>query len=121
MGLQHTIATLEKMYLENDFPKHKRVPKLKKSPKDMGISRADLWAFAGLVALEHFQSLTKETCLEGKKTGTSTCKWWELPGADADECYEQFPDSALSMFKTGLVQINNVSNSKKIFYLINQF
>ena len=53
MGLQYTIATLEKLYLEPDFlPNHKKAPEaLEDSLKDLGISRADLWAFAGLVAL----------------------------------------------------------------------
>ena len=50
-GLQFTVAVLEKLYTEVDFPKHKMFKnfKLEKSPKDLGISRADLWAFAGLV------------------------------------------------------------------------
>ena len=40
---------------EPDYPYHKKhAPMLpgKKSPKELGISRADLWAFAGLVALD---------------------------------------------------------------------
>ena len=30
-----------------------QAPSLPQSPKDSGISRADLWAFAGMVAVEH--------------------------------------------------------------------
>ena len=63
MDLQHTIATLEKLYLEPDFPKHKKGPEpLEDSLKDLGISRADLWAFAGLVALDWLQVYTKGVC-----------------------------------------------------------
>ena len=53
MGLQYTVATLEKLFLEPDYPSHKRVPKLPESPRDLGISRADLWAFAAKVAVEY--------------------------------------------------------------------
>ena len=47
MGLQYTIATLEKLFLEADYPSHKRVPKLPESPRNLGISRADSWPWTG--------------------------------------------------------------------------
>ena len=81
MGLQHTIATLEKLYLEADFPRNKRVPKLEASPKDLGISRADLWSFAGLAALDRSLRYTKDACYNpDTHTQAATCKWWEAPG-----------------------------------------
>ena len=47
---------------EPDYPYHKKhAPMLpgKKSPKELGISRADLWAFAGIVALDRFLTYTR--------------------------------------------------------------
>ena len=82
MGLQHTVATLEKIYLEPEYPDNKRAPKpLKKSFKDLGISRADLWAFSGLVALDWVQRFTKNICnnkIDPPKPVGATCKWWNL-------------------------------------------
>ena len=100
MGLQHTVATLEKIFLEADFPKHRRAPKpLEASPKDLGISRADLWAFAGLVALDRVQSFTRDVCKNQVKTSSATCQWWNLPGAKTDQCFQPFSETALSMFR----------------------
>jgi len=104
MGLQYTIATLEKLYQEPDYPYHKKhAPMLpgKKSPKDLGISRADLWAFAGIVALDRFLTYTRDVCGGKEKTSTATCRWWERPEYDASQCFHPLPASALSMFKTG--------------------
>ena len=44
-GLQYPVAVLEKLYREKAFPPN--APKLKKSLVRSGVSRADLWAFAG--------------------------------------------------------------------------
>ena len=88
MGLQYTVATLEKLCLEPDYPIHKRVPKLPESPRDLGISRADLWAFAGLVALDRFQTETKSTCSGQVGTGGATCRWWERPDYDNTQCFQ---------------------------------
>ena len=49
-GLQVTVAVLEKLYLEADFPPGVR--SLEDSPRNLGVSRADLWAFTALVALQ---------------------------------------------------------------------
>ena len=95
MGLQYTIATLEKLFLEADYPSHKRVPKLPQSPRDLGISRADLWAFAGLVALDRFQTETKSVCSGQVRTGGATCRWWERPDYDASQCFQGIRDSDL--------------------------
>ena len=64
MGLQHTIAVLEKIYMEADFPT--QVDSLEASPKDLGISRADLWAFAGLASVDTFLTHTRDVCNNDK-------------------------------------------------------
>ena len=50
-GLEHTVAILEELYVNPDFPW--RTPKLPVSLKTSGKSRADLWAFAAKVAVEY--------------------------------------------------------------------
>ena len=95
-GLQFTVAVLEKLYIEADFPENRifKNPnfKLEASPKDLGISRADLWAFAGLVALDEFQQKTKAYC-KVDNVGL-TC--------NQRLCYKAFDASKFqSMFSTG--------------------
>ena len=47
-GLQHSVAILERLYTDVDYPKwRKKWPNLEASPYDLDMSRADLWAFAG--------------------------------------------------------------------------
>ena len=41
----------EKLYMEKDFPAG--APELSSSPKALGMSRADLWSLAGIVAIEY--------------------------------------------------------------------
>ena len=61
-GLQHTVAVLEQVYTNVNFPPMgKDAPNLEASPKDLGMSRADLWAFAGLVALDGLQKKTMKS------------------------------------------------------------
>merc|ERR1712198_793611 len=50
-GLRHTVEVLEAIYTVPGFPS--RSPVLTKSLKDSGKSRADLWALAGIVAVEY--------------------------------------------------------------------
>jgi len=50
-GLRHTVEVLEAIYTVPGFPS--RSPVLAKSLKDSGKSRADLWALAGIVAVEY--------------------------------------------------------------------
>ena len=50
-GLEHTVAILEELYTNPDFPR--RTAKLPVSLKASGKSRADLWAFAAKVAVEY--------------------------------------------------------------------
>ena len=49
-GLGMTVDVLEEIYTNRDFPKG--TPKMKTSLAKGGKSRADLWAFAALVAAE---------------------------------------------------------------------
>merc|ERR1719150_1212827 len=49
-GLEHTVAVLEELYTNKNFPNG--AMKLTKSLKETGKSRADLWAYAGKVAVE---------------------------------------------------------------------
>ena len=108
-GLQYSVAVLEKLYTDPDFPSFKDLPdskkyhlqeftnepKLKQSPLEMGISRADLWAFAGLVALDEVQQRTKKLCLlDGQKNTNYTC--------GQNQCFLPFNQAQFeSMFQTG--------------------
>lgn len=83
-------TTQEQLYLDKDFPS---ASDLEDSPKNLGISRADLWAFAGLVALDQVQSQTQEMCLHNSYN--YTCNDWDTP------CYSPFPNKATKLFKTG--------------------
>ena len=71
----------------------KKAPKLTASPYDLGMSRADLWAFAGLVALDYFQSETEELCTE--KDFAAMCGNWTT------SCFSPFPEDGRTLFKTG--------------------
>ena len=97
-GLQFTAAVLEKLYTDVEFPRRpfEDEAKLDASPKELGISRADLWAFAGLVALDEIQQKTKAFCeLDKLKTDLNyTC--------GLTQCYSPFDTSKFqSMFQTG--------------------
>ena len=52
-GLLYTADLLEQVYTNPKFPKIKGGVKLKKSMKESGKSRADLWHFAALVAIHY--------------------------------------------------------------------
>ena len=97
-GLQYIVAVLEKMYTDKEYMVPPRMSgKLDKSLKDMGISRADLWAFAGLVALDEFQIKTRGYChFQSKWNLSFTC------GDENHTCFSPFPIVNLAtMFKTG--------------------
>lgn len=59
-GLRPTVEILEKIYTDPNFPP--KAPGLWQSPKESGFSRADLWAFAGMVAVEHGIHLNNLAC-----------------------------------------------------------
>ena len=93
-GLQYTIAVLEKLFMDKDFPED--ASPLTDSPQNLGISRADLWAFAGLVALDEFQIKTKSNChYQNNWSLDFTC------GDTNHTCYNAFPDTYQDLFLTG--------------------
>lgn len=59
-GLMPTVEVLEKIYTEADFPRD--TPILPRAPRDADVSRADLWAFAGMVAVEFGIELNNRAC-----------------------------------------------------------
>ena len=89
-GLQYAVAVLEKLYLEPDYPEN--APKLSKSLKEMGVSRADLWAFASLVSLDEYWQSTRGQC--NLHNQEATCEEFK--------CFVPPPkDNVKTMFKTG--------------------
>ena len=84
----------EKLYQEKDFPSGYDGKNLDASPKELGISRADLWAFAGLAALDDTLKTSRELCEEVPEE--VTCNDW------TSSCYSPIPQGkAESLFKTG--------------------
>ena len=78
------------------------------SPKDLGISRADLWAFAGLLALDEIQQKTKKLC-QMDEIGL-TC--------NHTQCFSPFQvEQFESMFKTGRSDCEPKSSHEKQGYL----
>ena len=51
-GLEYLVEVLEHVYIDAEFPKD-MAPPLTVSLKGSGKSRADLWAFAAMVAVEY--------------------------------------------------------------------
>ena len=51
-GLLQTADILEEIYTNKDFPNNMGLPSLSISMKESGKSRADLWAFAALMAAQ---------------------------------------------------------------------
>ena len=81
--------------MEKDFPSMgEDVSNLEASPKDLGMSRADLWAFASLVALDEVQNHSHDLCETMQYN--LTCNDWDTP------CWSKFPTGqAKEMFVTG--------------------
>jgi len=61
-GLGDTVRNLEQMYTKPDFPPGG--PVLEASPIELGWSRADLWAFSSLIAVEHGVMVNNLKCDE---------------------------------------------------------
>ena len=59
-GLGPTMEILEEVYTNPNFPS--RSTNLKSSLKDMGVSRADLWAFATIAAVEYAIDMNNIMC-----------------------------------------------------------
>ncbi len=108
-GLQHTAAILEKIYTEVNFPEMPGLPNLPASPKDLGMSRADLWAFTGLLAINDYLSFTKTYCHH--YSYNLTCGDLSTP------CFSPLPGFA-SMFQTGRSDcVPSASASQKQAYV----
>ena len=103
----------ERMYTDKNFPlmlEHEA--NLKDSMKNLGYSRADFWAFAGLIALDEVQRKTKGICTFWD--WTYTCK--------ENGCYTQLPEDFLKLFKTGRSDCTPKSGaSSKQQYLTDKF
>ena len=100
------------MFIDNEFP---NLPKgsqnLEASPKELGLSRADLWAFAGLIALDEIQLKTKAYC-DIDEYGY-TC--------DQVQCFRPFHGSRFrNMFQTGRVDCQPKSDDPNHQYLTGQ-
>ena len=98
--------------MEKDFPTMDG-PNLSKSPFELGISRADLWAFAGILALDEAQRTTRSQC--DNYNYDRTC------GDNSTTCFTPFPKSTETLFKTGRIDcIPRVTASEKQQYLASQ-
>ena len=91
--LQHSVGVLEKLYQEINYPEMKG-PNLEASPRDLGMSRADLWSFAGLLALDEVSRRTRTFCDNFNQN--LTC-------GDFAPCFSPFPKDFMNLFKTGRV------------------
>ena len=66
-GLLQTADILEEIFTNKDFPNNLGLPSLSVSMKDSGKSRADLWAFAALIAAQVGIEQNNLAC-QGKKS-----------------------------------------------------
>ena len=79
-----------------------------KAPKDYGISRADLWSFAGVLALDEASRRSRAYC-DGFNQNL-TC-------GDFSPCFLQFPKKFETLFKTGRSDCKSHSTDAKKQYL----
>jgi len=95
-GLQYITQVLEGIYTQADFPR--RTPWMALSPQQSGKSRADLWAFAMLVATQYALDLNNEVC-----ANPETHRHWPWgqchPREGEDDCTITAPRALI--FKTG--------------------
>ena len=71
-GLWQTADILEEIYTNKDFPNINGIPSLSISMKESGKSRADLWAFAALMAAQFGIEENNLACQgEGKSKRTN--------------------------------------------------
>ena len=70
-------------------------PNLPASPFELGMSRADLWAFAGILALDEAQRTTRSIC--------DNYNWNVTCGDTSTPCFTPFPKSTETLFKTGRI------------------
>ena len=114
IGLEFTVAILERLYTDVDFPTLRYQKNLEKSPKDLGISRADLWAFAGLLAMDEHLQFTKSFCehnsmLMNCGDNSTTCytpmhKYWKLFQTGRKDCIAADHASELQQYVASKVE-----------------
>ena len=104
--LQHTVAILEKLYMEKDYPSG--APTLSESPRDLGMSRADLWSFAGILALDEVSRRTRAYCDAFEPE--FTCGDWS-------PCFAPFPEEFSDLFFTGRADCVSEAESERLQYL----
>jgi len=94
-GLQPIAALLENLYRNKDYPvKEVPLPALDKSLFELGKSRADLWALAGLVAVDFFAKITNKDCNSGSESRNCDVRI----NGDTSQC---FADVSGMKFQTG--------------------
>ena len=86
-GLEYTVALLEMIYTDKDFP-YNDAPSLPESLKASGKSRADLWAYASKVAIEYSVERNNFHC-EGKPEGDA---WNGSYIGNSDDCQRLLDD-----------------------------
>ena len=59
-GLEYTVQVLEEIYKNKDFPAN--APSLSVSLRDSGKSRADLWAYSTVLAVEYGVETNNRVC-----------------------------------------------------------
>ena len=94
-GLMYTVEVLEGIYTRAGFPTN-QAPALNVSLQDSGKSRADLWAFATIVAVEYSVETNNMIC-EGTYNDNPRPQCNEDIGED--DCIVNFPSRIA--FKTG--------------------
>lgn len=92
-GLGYTVQVLEAIYTDAGFPV--RATALPQSLKQSGKSRADLWAFAALVAVEYSADHNNRVCRDSARFADSQCH----PRDGEADCEVSLPRSFA--FKTG--------------------
>ena len=96
-GLRATVELLEEIYTDPDFPQD-RAPYLEVSLKDSGKSRADLWAFAALVAIEYAMETNNMVCDGSYMEHTNPERYQCHHGIGTPECLVEMKKLT---FKTG--------------------
>ena len=97
-GLEGTVEVLEALYTDRKYPKN-MAPKLEMSLKESGKSRADLWAFAAITAIEYGIESNNAVC---NGTFNNNPKKQCNQEKGMDECQVKVPEGALR-FQTGRV------------------
>ena len=71
-GLLSTADVLEEVFTNSTFPPEKFTTKLNKSMKEQGYSRADFWAFATMLAVQHGVEKNNKGCT-ASESGVGKC------------------------------------------------